>query len=555
MDNIFIFQIRRIGDFFQSIPLINGLYKKNQDGNVPGKIDIAIDESLTDIKRLFNDNIKLHTLEELTSAGNTDPSLDNFNPSLFFNFLDNYRPYISKFLKKYNLAVNLNHDIKTSLFMDFFDDAEKKGFISINKSEKPSDAILRKGAPNYLYNSIKNRSLNKINIVDIFSFIGLGMPAEIKKKYEAFNPEYLNLDKKRIKKTPKSNRKFRICISPGASSIKRVWHPESYARLIELLLKNINSEIVIVGAAGETGIAAEIKKYVPLEIAHMVLDITGKTSPSEIIYLLKDFDLIVSADTGTLHISQVLNVPAVSVFIGNSNFYETGPHLKNSYVIYSKAECYPCLENEPCRYNFGCKRDVNPQDVFHLAEMILDGTKNKAAAKIISGNIKKGNFEAAVCKHIGSIHYFPLVKKEIGKNELASEILKFSWIYVLSDVAVNPDLNRILQYTKKYYKNSKKAAVILISEITFIKSVFENGKKCFARSEGYKGEYFKKFAESVKSLGYNYGYLKLAVDYFIDEAVIPDAGYSEKHKLKILSKAFNDIILLLDTALEILGRL
>ncbi len=77
-------------------------------------------------------------------------------------------------------------------------------------------------------------------------------------------------------------------------------------------------------------------------------------------------------------------------------------------------------------------------------------------------------------------------------------------------------------------------------EISFIKTVFENGLKSFGGGEG-ESLYFEKFQDAVKSLGLNYSYLKLACDYFIDELNSSGA-----------SKSFNDIILLLDNALNIL---
>ena len=77
-------------------------------------------------------------------------------------------------------------------------------------------------------------------------------------------------------------------------------------------------------------------------------------------------------------------------------------------------------------------------------------------------------------------------------------------------------------------------------EISFVKTVFENGLKSFGCEER-ESLYFEKFRDAVKSLGLNYGYLKLACDYFIDELNSSGA-----------SKSFKDIILLLDNALNIL---
>ncbi|MCL4532733.1 MAG: hypothetical protein M1502_00500, partial [Deltaproteobacteria bacterium] len=61
------------------------------------------------------------------------------------------------------------------------------------------------------------------------------------------------------------------------------------------------------------------------------------------------------------------------------------------------------------------------------------------------------------------------------------------------------------------------------------------------KNDKYAALYFEKFKNSVKSLGLNYSYFKLACDYFIDELNSSGA-----------QKSFNDIILLLDNAIDIL---
>ncbi len=540
MENVFIFQTRRIGDFFQAVPLIDYLYNKLSDKK-NDSIDILIDGAIFNISSIFNQKINFFTYEDIlkTFASKYSISLNSLydlSAANLFDFLNKFNYFLSEFSDKYGIAVNLNYDTANSLFIGFFKN-RKMGF---------SDFIFKKGASNYLFHSVRNRNSNKINIVDIFSLIGAGKPAEIKPHYDIINLK----SSKKSRRSFKINDIIRICISIGATSVKRVWSSENYASLIKLLDSNFNCEIVIVGTAEEITAAVEIKKYLNSDIN--VLDLTGKTTLSELIYLVKDFDLIISSDTGTLHIAQIFNVPSVSIFTGNANFYETGPHIENSLVIYSRAECYPCFQHEQCRFNYSCKNDVKPADVFDLILLQIKSNKLdccgidrktyiKTIKNNIKNNIKKGNFSVSFCKHLNSIHFYPMFKQEISKQELASEVLKFGWINVLSEDNAGIDSDKVLRYTKKYYKIDKTEAHSLIREISFIKTVFENGRRSFAETADYDRSYFKKFKESVKSIGANYNYLKLACDYFIEELNSSGA-----------LKSFNDIILLLDNAIRIL---
>jgi len=549
MGNIFIFQIRRVGDFFQSVPLIESLYSRLNDKK-KDRIDILINETVSGIAEIFNPGINLLTYKDVfksfAGSGNVSLSaLSGLSALEFIVFLEKFNPFLSKLLEEYDLAVNLNYDIANALFMNFFKN-RKKGATAYNKSIKDSESILRSGASNYLFNSVRNRNSSKINIADIFSLVGINSPAEIKPHYDI-----VKLKSRRKNRRPDKNQGIiRICVSIGATSVKRVWSSENYAALIKLIGNNFDCEFTIVGTAEEAGAASEIIKNLSSDIN--VIDLTGKTALGELVYFIKDFDLIISSDTGTLHIAQIFNIPSVSIFTGNANFYETGPHIKNSLVIYSKADCYPCFEHEPCRFNYACKNDIKPNDVFNLVLLQLKTNKNdcknidrisylKAVKNDIKNSIKKNNFSAAVCEHLNSVHFYPLVKKEIGKGGLASEILKFCWITVLSEGNADTDYDKILRCTRKYYKINKIMLKSLRAEISFVKTVFENGRNSFGQNEGKETAYFEKFKESVKSIGNNYNYLKLACDYFIDE--LNSAG---------ALKSFNDIILLLNNAIQIL---
>lgn len=534
MANIFIFQSRRIGDFFQSVPLMESLF--NLDNNVKQTLYILADESVAGISEIFDKNVNFITYKDIFGIFAADNhislnALSGLSASDFLLFLNKFTLFLPKYLEKYDIAVNLNYDSLNALFINFFKN-NKKGPIAYNKGHKNNETILISGTSNYLFNAVRSRNLNRINIVDIFSLIGTNKPAEIKHSYDII--------KLKSKKNATDSKQVRICISIGATSAKRIWPADYYARLIELISKNFDSEIILVGTKDEVEAASKIKKKISPEIN--LLDLTGKTTLSELVYLIKDFDLLISADTGTLHIAQIFNIPTVSIFTGNANFYETGPHIKDSLVIYSKIDCYPCYEHEPCRFNYTCKNDIKPPDVYDLVKLQLktDKTDLKAIKNEITHNIKKGNFSVSFCEHFDSVHFYPFVKEEINKNSLASEVLKFCWLTVLSEDNVKPDLTNILRNTEKYYRINKITLKSLKAEISYIKTVFENGRDSFGSSEN--GAYFEKFKEYVKTIGNNYDYLRLACDYFACE--IESAG---------INKGFNDIIMLLNNAIQILN--
>ena len=174
--NIFVFQTRRIGDFFQSVPFIETLVQSySENGGEPKKIDVLIDENIFEIRNIFNLKINFITYQSL------------LNPlGISVKRLNEFGNFLSDFALNYELAINLNYDFTNSLFLSFFKN-KKRGFIVLDKSNKTADSISRSGAANYLFNIVKNRSLNRINITDLYSLIGTEKPAEIKTSYRIIN--------------------------------------------------------------------------------------------------------------------------------------------------------------------------------------------------------------------------------------------------------------------------------------------------------------------------------------------------------------------------------
>ena len=196
--NIFVFQTRRIGDFFQSVPFIETLVQSySENGGEPKKIDVLIDENIFEIRNIFNLKINFITYQSL------------LNPlGISVKRLNEFGNFLSDFALNYELAINLNYDFTNSLFLSFFKN-KKRGFIVLDKSNKTADSISRSGAANYLFNIVKNRSLNRINITDLYSLIGTEKPAEIKTSYGIIKlKKKIESKKKRLSGEP-----VRICIS------------------------------------------------------------------------------------------------------------------------------------------------------------------------------------------------------------------------------------------------------------------------------------------------------------------------------------------------------
>jgi ADP-heptose:LPS heptosyltransferase len=103
------------------------------------------------------------------------------------------------------------------------------------------------------------------------------------------------------------------------------------------------------------------------------IDLTGKTSLSEMIEWLRRADLVISNDTGPMHVAAALQRPILAIY-GPSDPLYTGPHQQSSGVLQAKhLPCVPCMK-QTCSYEepLACMRAITAEQVCSRALSMLE---------------------------------------------------------------------------------------------------------------------------------------------------------------------------------------
>ena len=140
-----------------------------------------------------------------------------------------------------------------------------------------------------------------------------------------------------------------ILLNPGAyyGSAKR-WFTDRYAGLADSLIERRGVEVGIVGSEGEIRIAREIEGQMT-QTPHIL---TGRTSLPGLMGLLSASRLLITNDSGPMHLAAALDIPQVALF-GSTDEQATGPLSGNAEVIHEHVECSPCLLRE-CPIDLRC---------------------------------------------------------------------------------------------------------------------------------------------------------------------------------------------------------
>ncbi|MDR0771236.1 MAG: lipopolysaccharide heptosyltransferase II [Burkholderiales bacterium] len=155
---------------------------------------------------------------------------------------------------------------------------------------------------------------------------------------------------------------------PGAEygSAKR-WPPEYFAELAQRLLHE-GLAIWLVGSSKDRPIAdqiiAAIRSNAPSDgTPAMLHSLVGHTDLGTAVDLIAAARLVVSNDSGLMHIAAAVGVPLVALFGSSSPTY-TPPLSSRARIARIDIECSPCFKRECPRKHFRCMRELTPQAVY-----------------------------------------------------------------------------------------------------------------------------------------------------------------------------------------------
>jgi heptosyltransferase-2 len=153
-----------------------------------------------------------------------------------------------------------------------------------------------------------------------------------------------------------------IGLNPGASygGAKR-WLSDRYAATADLLAGRFGARIVIVGAPSDRSVAIEVSQL----MTHKPLILAGETSLGQLMGLLKACRLLITNDSGPMHLAAALDVPQVAIF-GSSSEVATGPMSSRAEVLKHPVDCSPCFLRE-CPIDFRCMTGITAEMVFEAA--------------------------------------------------------------------------------------------------------------------------------------------------------------------------------------------
>lgn len=134
-----------------------------------------------------------------------------------------------------------------------------------------------------------------------------------------------------------------VVISPAASKAERNWTAEAYAAIADYCA-SINKQVVLCGGPGplDKSLADDI-----LKCTHAIsLNLVGKTTLKQMLYVLEQASLVIAPDTGPAHMATCVNTPVVGLY-AHSNPKRTGPYASLDNVVSVYDQCIEQQKGKP----------------------------------------------------------------------------------------------------------------------------------------------------------------------------------------------------------------
>lgn len=165
----------------------------------------------------------------------------------------------------------------------------------------------------------------------------------------------------------KNQWKIAVNINTSWLSLNRCWPLSSFSRLIEKIVNEYGAKIILIGATRDIPWVEELTFATSID--QNIVNLAGKTTIIQLLALLEQVDLVITNDSGPLHLTLMMGTPTIS-FFGPESPVQYGPRGEKHTVLYKGYYCSPCLhvyneKNSRCEDNI-CLKDISVDEVFKV---------------------------------------------------------------------------------------------------------------------------------------------------------------------------------------------
>jgi heptosyltransferase-2 len=336
---LLVIQTAFIGDAVLTLPFLQMLKEENKDF----LIDVVTTSKTASLFEAVSTINKVYILDK------ADKHKSIFSLVKFGKELNN---------NNYSIIYSPHRSLRSALLTLFTNVRETYGF---DNSEFP-----------YVFKNLVEYKYDSHEIERLFAFLDNGNEYNFKSvKAELNYSEEVKTNISDIfNKFDKT--KIKVVFAPGTEWFTKQYPVEHFIEVIKKC-KAKEYECILIGSDKEKELCEEIIRNIPSNS----INLCGKLSIIETIYLLKKIDLLITNDSAPTHFGMIADIPVLTIYCSTISKFGFYPYNERSkYLSYDELDCKPCgiHGHKSCpEKHFNCGKKLLPQKVFDVIEEILDG--------------------------------------------------------------------------------------------------------------------------------------------------------------------------------------
>ncbi|MHB1925746.1 MAG: glycosyltransferase family 9 protein [Leptospirillum sp.] len=359
-----VIQRARFGDLLQTIPLVRSLEANGEE------VSLLVSKDMLEVSRLAFPG------KEVTGFPGKGEILERGTESLVSPAAALVETMKDLLRQSFDRIIQTNHDGTGVLLGHMLKAPEKSGFLALHEGtvEGCGPGSLS-GWPAYLVSSARGvRAMNRIHLSDVWT--GCGLP-------------WNRRPQSPIRKSPPQSLGAVGIVLSGRSAYREL-AMEDVASMAQRIQSATGRRVVLLGRMEEREKARDLLRLVSGDVENLV----GETSLPELWKVVGSLSLLVSPDTGTLHLAAALGIPTLGLFFANAQPHETGAYASEAISLAPDMDCYPCVGEGSGCVRMECRSRMDIGFVGDLARSMIEGTPVPPEQKGLS--VWKSSIEAGV---------------------------------------------------------------------------------------------------------------------------------------------------------------
>ena len=354
MKQVLILNITRMGDLVQMGALLNRLHEE-----WPGvAVDLVVDRRFAPVASLLMGLREVIALD-FHALINESRALVKDVVALYEEVAGWAKPLVGR---RYDRVINLTFSKPSALLAGFIGAPDIRGV----QSAWDGGLVIENPWMAYFSDFHQFRRLNRFNLVDIYA-LGGSRPG-------TFSPLRLSLSREdhTWAREALTGVTGWIAVQAGASDSMKAWRPHLFGLALAKVSKQWRGGMLFIGGREEEATIAEVVQvYREAGGKSPVKNFAGRTTLNQLAGLLAECRLLLTNDTGPMHIGVAVGTSVIDLSVGHVDFQETGPYGSGHWVVQPELDCAPCGFDQVCGHH-ACKDRIAPDLVADLMCHMLD---------------------------------------------------------------------------------------------------------------------------------------------------------------------------------------